>query len=128
MSELIQVFSAPLAERIGWVLVHSIWQGIIIALLLAVVLRLLLRRSAQSRYLAASIALAAIVICPLMTNSPQREANANAESNVGTVVPLTPAGDVSAVPSIGANALVQGLGAGRINGGLVQFAGRNGCL
>ena len=33
----------PLVQRLGWTLVHSLWQGVLVAAVLAVVLRLLLR-------------------------------------------------------------------------------------
>lgn len=60
-------WSADYAIRLGWTVVHSIWQGSFIAAILAAILSCLPRRSAQARYLASLIALAAILACAVMT-------------------------------------------------------------
>ena len=54
---LISWFAQPLAMSIGWSLVHFLWQGMIVALLLAPLLRAQRRAKADVRYLAASGAL-----------------------------------------------------------------------
>lgn len=54
-------------ERIGWTLVHFVWQGATIALALAVVLLLSRRASAAFRYLASCAAMALMVLSPLVT-------------------------------------------------------------
>ena len=59
--------SAHLAHALGWTLLHFCWQGALVALILACVLSLLSRRSAQPRYLAACCALTLIVALPLVT-------------------------------------------------------------
>ena len=41
-----------LVERLGWCLVHSVWQLAAVGLIAAIVLRGLRRGSAQARYLA----------------------------------------------------------------------------
>jgi beta-lactamase regulating signal transducer with metallopeptidase domain len=43
-------FSNAVVRALGWTLIHSIWQGIAVALLTAVLLLLLQNRSAQARY------------------------------------------------------------------------------
>ena len=48
---------SDLVLRLGWALVHSLWQGLAVAMLLAVVLRMLSRRSPAARYLAACAAM-----------------------------------------------------------------------
>ena len=50
--------TSPLAQAIGWALVHLVWQGALVAALLALTLTLLARRSAQLRYLVSCAALA----------------------------------------------------------------------
>ena len=50
---LISWFAQPLVESIGWSLVHFLWQGMIVALLLASLLLALKRAKAGVRYLAA---------------------------------------------------------------------------
>jgi len=44
---------SSLTEVIGWTLIHFVWQGSAIALVLAAALRILRTRSANARYLAA---------------------------------------------------------------------------
>ncbi|MGB7160440.1 MAG: M56 family metallopeptidase, partial [Tepidisphaeraceae bacterium] len=61
------VIDPQAAERVGWMLIHSLWQGAIIALALAVALRLLRRSTAQARYVVACLALVALVIAPVAT-------------------------------------------------------------
>ncbi|MFI5380219.1 MAG: M56 family metallopeptidase, partial [Tepidisphaerales bacterium] len=91
MNNLITGFlSSPWALRIGWMLVHSLWQGTIVAFLLGLTLRLLRDRSSQSRWLAACIALAAMAILPVLTAflvPVQQHAMdpASSRSNVATV-------------------------------------------
>ena len=51
------LFSGPLAHAIGWALVHLLWQGMLVAAILAAALALMQRRSANARYLAACGAL-----------------------------------------------------------------------
>jgi beta-lactamase regulating signal transducer with metallopeptidase domain len=60
-------FDTTLVERLGWCLVHSVWQGAALGLVAAVVLRTLRRRSAQARYVTACGALAGMAILPLAT-------------------------------------------------------------
>jgi TonB family protein len=59
--------AAHLAHALGWTLLHFLWQGALVALILACILSLLSGRSAQHRYLAACCALALIVALPLVT-------------------------------------------------------------
>ena len=61
MNVLSDHFPQDMFERIGWALFHSLWQATAMALLLAVALRLLRRRSANARYAAASVALLMVV-------------------------------------------------------------------
>lgn len=56
-------------EAVGWTLLHFLWQGAAVGLLLATLLSALRRRSARVRYLAACAALAAMALCPIVTLS-----------------------------------------------------------
>lgn len=56
-----------LIYRLGWALVHFVWQGTAVALVLALALAMLRRRSANARYLAATIALLLLAAAPLVT-------------------------------------------------------------
>src|SRR5579872_2045232 len=49
----------PAAHALGWTLFHSLWQGTMVALVLAVVLLVL--RSSRSRYAAACLAMVAML-------------------------------------------------------------------
>ena len=61
MTFLSHILSAAPAERIGWTLLHSLWQFALLAALLAGALELLRRRSANLRYLVGCLALAAML-------------------------------------------------------------------
>ena len=54
-------------EAVGWSLVHFIWQGAAVALILAVVLELLRRRGASLRYLVSVAALGIMAVLPVVT-------------------------------------------------------------
>jgi len=54
-------------ESLGWMLVHSLWQLAIVAVLAAVLLRLLRKRSARMRYAMAVAMLALMAIGPVVT-------------------------------------------------------------
>lgn len=55
------------AELLGWTLIHSLWQGTLVALILLALLRLIPRRYANARYGLAGLALAACVALPVLT-------------------------------------------------------------
>ncbi len=59
--------AAFLVDRIGWLLIHSLWQFTLIAMAMMVVLRMMRRRTAAVRYTVCLVALAAIVIAPVIT-------------------------------------------------------------
>jgi uncharacterized protein (TIGR03435 family) len=64
---LLTLLRHPWVERLGWTLVHFLWQGLAIAVLYAGA-RLLARRSSpNARYLLACAALAAMMAAPLAT-------------------------------------------------------------
>ncbi len=71
---------AFLVDRIGWLLVHSMWQFTLIALAVAVVLRAMQRTPASVRYWTCLLGWAVMVIAPAVTcillPAPTREAEA----------------------------------------------------
>jgi len=67
METIANIFQAEIIQRLGWTLVHFVWQGIAIGLILAIVLKLLHKSSANLRYLIACMALALIVLMPAVT-------------------------------------------------------------
>ena len=67
MSSLLALLNHPLAHRLGWVLLHSLWQGALIAAAFGLVRLALRRRSANARYLAGCLGLALILAAPAAT-------------------------------------------------------------
>ncbi len=61
MTTLEQFVSPALTRALGWTLLHSLWQGALVAVVLAGALLLLRRQRAEVRYLASAGALALIV-------------------------------------------------------------------
>ena len=55
-------FSNAICRALGWTLMHSLWQGIGIAILTAILLKLLQHRSAQTRYQVAYCALMSLLV------------------------------------------------------------------
>jgi beta-lactamase regulating signal transducer with metallopeptidase domain len=74
-------------HRLGWALVHFVWQGAALAALAAVMLRGLRRRTAAVRYLAACAALAAMVAVPAATLSLVPPAPTVAQRATGAEIP-----------------------------------------
>ncbi len=75
-----ELASDVLVERLGWVLVHSLWQFTLIAFAAAIVVRLLGRGRAAARYTVLVGAMAAIVVSPMATWCLQPEGAAIAEA------------------------------------------------
>ena len=94
-----QLLTGPVAQALGWALLHLVWQATIVAGILAAVLALIPRRSANTRYSAACSALAlvfALFVITAIRNydsaaTPIRVAPATAAMPEGeqVVIPLT---------------------------------------
>ncbi|MEN6332849.1 MAG: M56 family metallopeptidase [Phycisphaerales bacterium] len=84
MNALTALLSQGVAERLGWTLLHSLWEATLIAAALAIVLRLLAKSSAQLRYAAACAAMVAMALLPAATGGllslPARNAPAASTS------------------------------------------------
>src|SRR5687768_11833308 len=59
--------NGPLSEAIGLAVLHLLWQGVVVAGVLAIALRLLSRASANVRYALSCAALAALVAFGVVT-------------------------------------------------------------
>jgi len=81
MSAMQAILGSPLAQAIGWALVHLIWQGAVVAGLLAAVLALLQRQSAHVRYVVACAAM--LVLLALAAATAYRAYDGGGE----TIVP-----------------------------------------
>jgi uncharacterized protein (TIGR03435 family) len=81
MNAIQMLSSQPWVERLGWTLVHFVWQGLSIAALYAAARRGMARRaSPNTRYLLACAALAAMMAAPLMTWGLMRPSAANPDA------------------------------------------------
>ncbi len=60
-------FSTSVVERLGWVLVHSLWQFALVALVAGVAVRAMRRNSATARYGVLVSAMALLVVAPVAT-------------------------------------------------------------
>ena len=67
MAILESVFAQQIIQKIGWTLIHFLWQAAAIAILLAILLKLLRKSSAGARYIIACLALALIVVSAVIT-------------------------------------------------------------
>jgi GWxTD domain-containing protein len=67
MMMVTQLSTLPLVQALGWALLHFLWQGALVALLLAVVLGIIPQAASRMRYAAACTAMALMVLLPLIT-------------------------------------------------------------
>ena len=69
MELLDNIFSQGMVQRLGWTLIHFVWQAGMVALILAILLKLLRKSSANLRYIVACLALVMVVLLPVITMS-----------------------------------------------------------
>ena len=67
MTFLSDALSSVTVERLGWTLLHSLWQFLVVAVLLWAVLGVLRGRSANVRYLTACLTLLAMFATSAVT-------------------------------------------------------------
>jgi len=67
MNTLLQWGGHPAVDRLGWTLLHFLWQGAVIAALFAVAQTGLRRRSSHARYWTGCLALALMLAAPVIT-------------------------------------------------------------
>jgi beta-lactamase regulating signal transducer with metallopeptidase domain len=82
MNAISTLLGTPLAQAIGWALLHLLWQGVLVAAILAATLALLSKQSANARYLASCGALALLVV--LGTATAYRSYDGDRDSAVGS--------------------------------------------
>ena len=86
MSILFDLFSTEIAQRIGWTLVHSLWQFTLLAGVIQTGLILLRNRTAESRYVLACVGLTLMLVASLLTFwSPLAVSEVTKQSKVGQV-------------------------------------------
>ena len=78
MISFLDLLHGPVSQRLTWTLLHFLWQGIGIALVLEALVRVLRVRRAATRYLLCVAAMLAMVACPPITfhvlSAPTRDA------------------------------------------------------
>ncbi|MBT2557281.1 M48 family metalloprotease [Hymenobacter sp. ISL-91] len=113
MNWLEQLLPPALVRALGWTLLHSLWQGAVVALALAGLLLLLRRHSAQVRYRTAAAALVTLLLlCGLTFGRyyyqapPAGQQTAAAvlqpaatQSAAGTVIAAAPAAQLAGSPA-----------------------------
>lgn len=73
-----------MTERLGWTLIHFLWQGTVIAAIYAIARNSMARSSPRARYMLGCIALAAMVAAPLLTLSLHPSPNLTSISHAQT--------------------------------------------
>lgn len=67
LDPLLSVFASPAWRQVLWTLAHGLWQGVVVALVLAGLLMRLPANRPQRRYWAAVLALAGVVVASIVT-------------------------------------------------------------
>lgn len=67
MATLLHYLEHPLVVALGWSLLHFVWQGLLVAALLAVLLMTLRRASSRLRYLVLCGGMCVMALCPIAT-------------------------------------------------------------
>jgi len=84
-------------HALGWALVHFLWQGAALAILLGVALALIRPTAARTRYTLSLVTLAAMLILPIATTL--RLYDPGVSTATGTFVAPQPSSDLTASPS-----------------------------
>ena len=79
-----------IAHALGWTLLHFLWQGTLVAVILGCLLALLSERSPQPRYAAACTALVLMATLPVITFSRLLAQEYRDAHAITTVIPLDP--------------------------------------
>ena len=67
MDFILQFISEDIIYALGWTVVHSIWQGLLIAIIMALVMQSMQKSSAKLRYEVAGISLFLVFVFSLST-------------------------------------------------------------
>ena len=67
MNTLLGLVNHSLTHQIGWALLHSLWQGVLVGAVFALVRFALRRRSASARYLASCLSFGVLLAVPVLT-------------------------------------------------------------
>ena len=101
MNPIEVLLSEPFAQTLGWTLLHFVWQGGLVALLLAIALRVLRRHAAPVRYAVACGALLLLLMLPMITLGLLWPTSAETPVVTAGPIPALPS-QLEAVPEAGA--------------------------
>jgi beta-lactamase regulating signal transducer with metallopeptidase domain/peroxiredoxin/protocatechuate 3,4-dioxygenase beta subunit len=97
------LIESPLVNRLGWTLLHSLWEGAGVALVLAIVLAALRRRGPQARYVASCGAMLSLAVLAALTfyltPAPTTQATLQQAPDAGVIRRPRPVTDESNVAS-----------------------------
>jgi beta-lactamase regulating signal transducer with metallopeptidase domain len=94
MNAISSLLGTPLAQAIGWALLHLLWQGVLVAAILAATLALLSKQSANARYLASCGALALLVVLGAATAYQAYDGSRVIATDDGSQIVFAPAADI----------------------------------
>jgi len=89
MNGISTLLGSPIGQAIGWALLHLLWQGVLVAAILAATLALLSKQSANARYLASCGALALLVVLGAVTAYRAYDGSASEAPNISLVTAPT---------------------------------------
>jgi beta-lactamase regulating signal transducer with metallopeptidase domain/plasmid maintenance system antidote protein VapI len=89
-------FQSGLVRALGWTVLHSLWQGALVALFAGIILMLLRNKSAQLRYLVANFALFSILFLSVCTFVWYRQATPAPEKEAFTLAKSPLSGAIAA--------------------------------
>ncbi|HKS30456.1 MAG TPA: M56 family metallopeptidase [Pyrinomonadaceae bacterium] len=79
----------PLVQALGWALLHSVWQGMLVMILLVLAFQLMRGFSSHARYVAATLGLTLMLAAPAATLYSLYRAMPNAASSAGQKAALS---------------------------------------
>ncbi len=97
MAALENILSPQVIQKIGWTLLHFVWQAAVVALLLTIFLRALRKSAANIRYIIACSALGLIVLLPVVTIHLVPVSASSAPLNIASSLPDNPAEPTSQI-------------------------------
>jgi len=86
MNSLEQVLRTPSMVVLGWALVHFLWQGMLVAIIVAALLHATRRATAQTRYALAGGGMMVMLACPVLTFIALSQHAGSLEINSGAYV------------------------------------------
>ncbi|MBW8016747.1 MAG: M48 family metalloprotease [Planctomycetes bacterium] len=103
------ILTQAIVQRLGWMLVHFVWQAATVALVLAILLKMLRKSSPNLLYIVACLGLVAVVAGPVVTMNliPVDETYLPVEAAVATALDPEPVADISAPVEIEPSASIE---------------------